>query len=153
MIFDLTFLHQLSMVSMSSKQMGTTRLQWWLSNLFEWWRMWWAVWGMCLCTWIHWHKLRSRYYICSSHRYRKGIPELLYRPVQWCRQPWSSNWRVFRFLPTSHTKTNANKMHPRSFRSLRRFTWMYLQAQTAEHTHVPDESWLFWYPNWSPKPE
>ena len=38
---------------------------------------------------------------------------------------------VFKFLPTTHTKTNTIQMRPWSLRSVRRFTWVYLHAQTA----------------------
>ena len=35
------------------------------------------------------------------------------------------------FLPTSHAKTNAKQMHPRSSRTVRHFAHVYLHAQTA----------------------
>ena len=38
---------------------------------------------------------------------------------------------VFGFLPTTYVKTNATQMRPRSLRAVRRFTRVYLHAQTA----------------------
>ena len=38
---------------------------------------------------------------------------------------------VFRFLPTTHAKTNAKQMSPRSSRTVRRFTRFHLHAKTA----------------------
>ena len=61
-----SYIHPINF-SMSSKQMGTTRLQWWLSIMFKWWHLWWAVWGVCLCTRIQWDKLWSRYITFVFH--------------------------------------------------------------------------------------
>ena len=41
---------------------------------------------------------------------------------------------VFRFLPTTHTKTNAIQMRPRSLCAVQRFTHVYLHAKTTVDT-------------------
>ena len=48
-------------------------------------------------------------------------------------------------MPTTHKKTNANKMRPRSSHAMQRFTRVCLHAQTAvQCTYTPGEPWLFW---------
>ena len=49
---------------------------------------------------------------------------------------------VFRFLPTTHAETNANKMRPRTLRAMRRFMHVYLH-RSDRSTYAPDESRLF----------
>ena len=49
---------------------------------------------------------------------------------------------VFRFLPTTHTETHANKMCPRSSRAVRHFTCVYFHTQTAVHTHLTNHGYF-----------
>ena len=61
----------------------------------------------------------------------KEIPDLVYRPVQWCCQPWCLNWGSSCFLPTTHATTNAKQLCPRSSHIMWHFTRVYLHAKTA----------------------
>ena len=45
-------------------------------------------------------------------------------------------------LLTTHGKTNANKMRPRSARAVQRFTHIYLHTQTAVHTHLTNHDYF-----------
>ena len=49
---------------------------------------------------------------------------------------------LFGFLLTKCAKTNAKQMRPRSSCAMRRFTRVYLYAQTA--VDASDEPWVFW---------
>ena len=52
---------------------------------------------------------------------------------------------VFGFLSTSattHTETNTNKIRPRSSRTVRCFTCIYLHAQTAVYKHLMNHSYF-----------
>ena len=51
---------------------------------------------------------------------------------------------VFRFLPTTHAKTNAKQMSPRSSRTVRRFTRFHLHPKTAVDVGVL-RTWRYGY--------
>ena len=46
------------------------------------------------------------------------------------------------FLLTTHTVTHTNKMHPRSSYPVRRFTHVYLHAQTAVRMHLTNHNYF-----------
>ena len=49
---------------------------------------------------------------------------------------------VFRFLPTTHVETNANKMCPRSLWAMWHFTHVYLHAHTTVHMHLTNQDYF-----------
>ena len=111
----------------------------------------------------YWHSWTSHWragvfplHLQFNHRYRKEIPELLYRPVQWHRQPWSSNCSIWVFA--GHTSGNKGKqMRPWSSLTLQHFMRVYFHAQTAMHMHLANHGYLnSWEnantPNWNPTP-
>ena len=72
----------------------------------------------------------------GSRRYRKGDPRTPIPPCVITLSAMELQLEVFRFLPTKYIVTNANKMRPQSSRTMWRLMRVYLQAQTAVHTHL-----------------
>ena len=46
------------------------------------------------------------------------------------------------YAPTTHAETNTNKMRPQSSSTVRRFTRVYLHAQTAVHMHLKNQGYF-----------
>ena len=67
----------------------------------------------------------------STDRYYKGDPRPRILPCVMVSSAMGLKLGVFRFLPTTHAKTNAKQTRPRSLGVVRRFTRAYLHAQTA----------------------
>ena len=49
---------------------------------------------------------------------------------------------VFGFWPTTHVGTNADKMRSQSSRTVQCFKCVYLNAQTAVHTHLTNHGYF-----------
>ena len=82
------------------------------------------------------------------------IPELLYCPMLWCRQPWTSKWGC---SPTTHMEANANKICPQTLCTMRCFMQVYLCTQITVHRHLTNHGYFYCgtnpnTPNFSPMP-
>ena len=65
------------------------------------------------------------------YRYTPEIPDLLYRHVQWCCQPWGSNWGSLGFCRPHTQKHTQNKYAHVLSRAVQRFMRVYLHVRTA----------------------
>ena len=52
-------------------------------------------------------------YLGLNHRYAWEIPDLVYHPAQWRRQPWGSNWGIQVF--TDHIRKYKHKTNASTF--------------------------------------
>ena len=62
---------------------------------------------------------------------QKGDPSPPILPQVMASSAVKLQLEIFGFLPTTHTETNANKMHPRSSHAVGHFMHVYHHAQTA----------------------
>ena len=83
------------------------------------------------------------WWIGGTHRYRKEIPELLYHPVWWPRQPWRTNWGFSGFCRPHMRGKKKKKTQIKCVHNFSRTVWcfmhVYLHAQTAIHTHLTNQ--------------
>ena len=78
---------------------------------------------------------------------RRNICSIIITPYVMVSSAMELQLWVFRFLPTTHMETNANKMRPQSSRAVWRFEHIYLHALDRSR-YAPDESWQE-KPDWS----
>ena len=105
---------------------------------------------------------KDQYYLCLGvgvgvcmfcarsglcHRYWKKIPELLYSPMYWRHQPWSSNWGYSGFYRPPHwrggSKQNVSTKSIFMLRPQCICTWRITVILFAGKTRIPQ---------WSPTP-